>query len=186
MAASNFANIIIDKLANSIGTNGSYFNYSTPSIANSAIAEGVTEYLLSNTTISVSYAGTTTTTPPSPYVTTDSCGITGACAPPIGTDFNTWVRSLESNIVAGFFISSGVSVVPVTPPPAFISGLIIFQSTIRQVHLNNLWNPQLAVWEAICQSILDWLNGIVSLPYPATTTVPPSAGTSTITKITVL
>lgn len=186
MAAIEFANKIIEKLNNSIGVDGSKYNSNTPTIANIAIAEGVTEYLLSNTTISVSYVGTTTTTPPSPYVTTDSCKITGSCSPPIGTDFNTWIKSLESNIVAGFFISSGISVIPVTPPPAFILGLIITQLSVRQEHLNNLNSPQLAVWKVICQSILDWLNRIVSLPYPATTTVPPSAGTSTITKITVL
>lgn len=185
MPASSFADTIISKLKSSIGTDGSKYNSGTPAIANQAIALGITEYLMSNTTISVAYVGTTTTVPPSPFSTTDSCKITGTCAPPSGTDFNTWIQSIASNIVAGFFIMPGAMVLPISPPPAFIPGLVISQSSLKSEHENNLDDPQKPVWTVICQAILDWLNKIVSPPYAASTASPPSMGTATITKISV-
>lgn len=183
MSASKFANIIIDKLNSTIGGDASDFNSETPKKANIAIAEGITEYLLNNVKISIKYVGNTTTTPPSPYTTTDSCGITGSCAPLSGITFDSWVKDIENNIVSGFFIDNGIEVKPTIPSPAFIPGLILLQEDVKIIHLSNINNPQKPVWEFICQKIIDWLEKIVSIPYSSITETPPSTGISTVTKI---
>ena len=185
MPASNFADLIISKLKSSIGTDGSKFSSSTPAQANSAIAQAITEYLTSNTLVPVTYVGMIPGTPPVPDpIVADVCKITGTCSPPTGTTFDVWVKSLETNIVAGFFISNGTAgVMPITPPPAFLPGLVLSQATIKSIHTANLKDPQKPVWQVITQSILTWLNAVITPPYAATTGK--STGTATPTKTTV-
>lgn len=183
MAASDFADLIIKKLKDSIGVDGESYNSSTPGIANQAIADGITEYLIKNTKIIVNYSGMTTSTPPAPYITGDVCEISGECAPPIGSTFEGWVKSLENNIVSGFLISTGDIVTPVSPSPSFIPGLQISQDDIKLEHENNLESPQRPVWTIICQKIIDWITSIVSPPFSSTTISPQSTGISTVTKI---
>lgn len=184
MAASDFADLIISNLASSIGTDGQGFNSGTPAKANQAIADAVTEYLPKNTKIQVGYVGTITGPPPVPDpLVTDMCDIEGTCAPPVGTDFDTWIKSLESNIVAGFKISKGAGgVTPIAPPPAFIPGLSLSRDDIKSVHQANMDKPQKPVWTKICGDIITWLNSIVSSPYPAQNTNTSSTGVATPTK----
>lgn len=182
MSASSFADKIIGGLDGAISKNRDSYTESTPVSANQSISTSITDYLISNTKIIVSYAGVTPAGVP--VATVDECPITGSCPPPTGTDFNTWIKSIESGIVSGFFISIGsAGVTPISPPPAFIPGLVLTQDTIKEVHEGNYDDPQKPVWETISSSILGWLNSIVSSPYPAT--FAGSTGTSTVTKIVV-
>lgn len=185
MPASSFADTIISKLNESIGMDGSSYSASTPEQANQAIADGVTEYLIDNTLITITYAGIIPGTPPTPDpIIADVCGITGQCAPPTGITFDSWVNSLASNIVAGFFIdSSNAGVSPISPTPAFLPGLSISQSMLTSIHTANLDNPQKPVWEVITGAILTWLNAVIAPTYAASTTQ--STGTATPTKTTV-
>lgn len=187
MSAENFANIIIEKLNNSIGTDGSKYSSDTPSKANQAIADGITEYIINNTKIQINYTGMIPGTPsvPDPIVS-DTCEVTGKCSPPTGIDFDSWIKSIELNIISGFKIGKGLAgITPVSPPPAFISGLKISQNDIKSVHTNNLNNPQKPVWTFIANSILIWLNSIVGVSYGATNINSGSTGTSTPIKITI-
>lgn len=180
MPASDFANKIINELKNSIGSNGENFDSSTPTKANTAIAKGISDYIINNTEILISYSGVTSVG--APITTLDTCSVTGACSLISGTSFDTWVKSIETNIVSGFFISNGsAGVIPVTPPPAFIPGLTLLQQSIKSAHEDNLSDPQKPVWEVICNSIITWINSIISLPYSATFSG--STGVATITKI---
>ena len=181
MAAEDFAKLIIDKLESEIGRDGSKFNSNTPSKANKVIAEGITEYLIDNTKIDVSYVGVKPDSSPDP-LTSDSCSITGECSPATGVDFDSWIKELESNIVSGFFISTGdKGVTPTSSPPAFIPGLSISRDDLKKIHENNLddKNIQSLIWTKICEEIIKWLNSIVSASFAATNTNTSSTGTAT-------
>lgn len=187
MAASDFADLIIKNLKESIGTDASKYNSSTPNSANKAISDAITDYLIKNTSINVSYSGMIPGSPPvtDPLVE-DVCEITGNCSPIIGTSFSAWVASLESNIVSGFFIGKGkAGVSPISPVPAFLPGLSLNQSEIKDIHTNNLSNPQKPVWEHIASSIIKWLNSIVTTPFSAGNSNTSSTGIAT-PKITIV
>ena len=186
MSASSFADKIIDKLDSAVGKDGYSYSSATSGIANQAIAEAVTEYLTDNTKINVAYVGTIPGPPPTPDpIVSDVCPITGSCAPPFGTTFDTWIKSLESNIVAGFFINRGqAGVTPISPAPAFIPGLSISQVSLRSTHENNLDDPQKPVWEVITGAILSWLNSIVAPSYAASTSQSTGIATPTKTNVT--
>lgn len=170
MSKTAFAQTIIDKLQGAIGTSGESYNPSTPMSANQAIAQGITEYLTKNTQINVTYVGVIPGTPPTPDNTTDQAKVVGACIPPSGTDFDSWVKSIESGIVGGLMLAPGTGLVtPVGTIPAFLPGLVIPQSALGQAHQGNTENPQLPVWEVICDYIITWLTGPGTIPtYPAT------------------
>lgn len=143
MAAADFADLIISKLSDAIGTSGSDYTKDTPEKANKAIAEAVTEYILDNTKITIAYAGTIPGPPsvPDPIIA-DSCPVDGECSPPKGTDFSTWIKSLESNIVAGFKIDAGTAgVEPITPPAAFLPGLVPDLDALKKAHTDNIPKP---------------------------------------------
>ena len=187
MPASSFADTIIAKLNSAIGRNGENYKSSTPNIANKAIAEGVTEYLLSNTMISIAYSGIIPGTPPIPDPTvSDVEEITGKCAPPSGTEFDVWVSSLESNIVSGFFIGPGkIGVTSIAPINCFHPGLSLTREDIKSVHTGNLDDPQKAVWTKICSQILLWLNSCNIGGYPAANSSTGSTGSASVIKTTV-
>lgn len=186
MPASSFADIIISKLNSAIGRDGFSYSSSTPGIANKAIAEGVTDYLLANTSILVSYSGIIPGTPPIPDPTViDTESITGKCDPPEGDEFDEWVSDLESKIVSGFFIGPGQVGVTSTSPNSincFASGLSITRDDIKSVHTNNLDDPQKLVWTKICSEILLWLNSCNIGGYGAINSSTGSSGSATVTK----
>lgn len=141
MAAADFADLIISKLSDAIGTSGSDYTKDTPEKANKAIAEAVTEYILDNTKILVAYSGVNSAGVADPLVA-DTCPVDGECAPPKGTDFSTWIKSLESNIVAGFKIDAGEKgVKPVAPPPAFLPGIVPDLGALKKAHTDNIPKP---------------------------------------------
>lgn len=184
MPAEDFANTIIKKLKDNIGVDGSKYTSSTPSKANQAIADGITEYILDNTNVQIGYAGTISGTTPDPIVA-DVCEVTGKCPPPTGTTFNEWIKSLESSIISGFNIGTGkAGVTPIMPTPVFVTGLVISQNDIKSIHVDNLDDPQKPIWTFIANSIMNWINSSTSgITYSATNTNSGSTGTATIVKI---
>lgn len=184
MPAQDFALTIITELKNAIGQEGNYTK-GTPSTANAAIAKAVTTYLLSNTTITVSYKG------PIPaggteVIPEDMLKITGTCEPPSGTDFDSWVKSLESNIISGFFIGPGAIVQPMGSFPCYAKGLSLSRDgDLKGTHEADPENAQVAVWEKICDSILKWLNSTKGTPVFAAKGSA-SVGSGQTTKVTVL
>ena len=185
-----FAKKIISDLKDTIGIDGSKFDKNTPTAANKSIADSISTYLTENVTITISYVGTIPGPPPVPDpVVTDTMGITGTCAPPVGTDFNTWIKSLETNIVAGFFLEKGkAGIATVAPSPAFLPGLSLSRDDIKSVYenLGEEDNAQEKVWEEICDKIIKWLEKCnLGLTYPGNNSKAGSTGTITISKTTI-
>lgn len=165
MSKSSFASLIISHLNSQVGSIGSSYNSSTPSISSLAVSSAVTEYLVGNVKISISYTGTDSSGKPD--VVSDSVGVIGNVAPPIGTTLKDWLGSLESNIVSGLMISSSPGlVVPISPTPAFRPGLIV--PDLYSMIGDSNKSAQKIAWEGICSSILVWLNSIIPPTYPAT------------------
>lgn len=181
MPKSSFASDLISGLSGSIGTVGYSFNSNTPNLANISLADSITKYLIDNTKILVSYTGSFPNG--SPDVLTDSMSITGKVAPPFGTTLETWARSLESNIVSGMFISKGsAGVIPISPAPAYIPGLII--PSLYSILGDYNKSAQQLAWESICDNILQWLNSIVPPSFPSSHSG--SVGVSVCTKVNVV
>lgn len=157
-----FANHIIDKLQTAISINGATYTADTPSKAQKAIAEAITEYLVANTTVNISYAGILANGGTTDPTVSDSMKITGQCAE-IGkpSDFTSWVNKIQSVIASSFSVLSpgqkGVSVSfkPFNPSQG---ALIIQQAELVNASQNNQQRPSQAVWEVICGKILDWLT----------------------------
>ena len=190
MSASSFAELIIGKLESAIGKDGTAFTENTPSIANKAIANAVTEYLIKNTKITVQYTGMIPGTPPVPDPTViDVLEIEGNCEPPsIADNFNTWISDLGSKIQSGFFLGKGKAGVVTTKPKSvncFIGvPLLIDVTEIKSIHLGNLENtndPQKVIWEYICNKIILWLCGIRGIPFSGKNDKTGSKGTGTTT-----
>lgn len=186
MSASTLGKNISRALYSSLSNPESY-NSSTPSIANQIIASQITSYLLTNTKVAVNYSGTIPGTPPVPEILSDSTvSIIGTCSPPIGTSFDSWLGSQETNIKTGFMVSTGSLVKPITSILIFNFPTIktyITQSILKSVHENNHDNPLEPVWTKISEGILNWLgSGILPTPptYPANVV---GTGIATITKI---
>ena len=186
MSKSTFASLVIRQLDGSVGRDGSTYTSATPGQANTAIALAITEYITTKIKLNITYLGTTITAPPTPDTGTDSVMILGTCAPPVGIDFNSWLASIETNIMAGFLVGSGEGgIIPMTPTNAFIlPGLSTFitQSMLRSEHENNLEDPQRPVWEAICGGIIDWIDSSIVKTYQSTRTGI-STGISTVTSV---
>ena len=66
MSKSAFAQTIISKLKSSIGTSGKDYSAGSVTAAMSAVAAGITEYLVANTTVVVAYVGIIPGVPPAP------------------------------------------------------------------------------------------------------------------------
>lgn len=183
---SEFAQQIIGDLESAIGKDGANFSESTPMAANQAIADSITSYLTDNTSIMVGYVGMIPGPPPVPDpVVTDTLKITGTCPPPSGTDFNTWIKSLETGIVGGFFLDKGqAGVTPLAPTPAFLPGLVLTVDNVKSAFEGaSEGEEQKAVWEEICDKILTWLGVCnTGVTAPASNSNSGSTGTLTITK----
>ena len=190
MSKTAFAQSIIDKLKNAIGTSGKDYSSDSAGIAMSAIASAITEYLINNTTVTINYLGTLSITPPSPDpVVSDSFQILGSCAPTGPSDsFDSWIKQIEGNIISGFQLAPKGTVGIVFPQTPFaISGITISQADLKIKHQVSDEDPQLKVWEVICGGIMEWINGLAKNMSPGVATRPegPSTGTATITSITI-
>lgn len=162
MGKTAFASLVIAKLKATISTDGATYTVDTPDKAQTAIAEAITEYLIANTTVTISYSGTLSTGTGKDPITTDTMKITGTCAK-IGKplDFITWVNKIQSVIASSFsVVSPGANGVITTflPFNPTANALQISQSDLLNAYKNNISSPMQAVWEVICGKILDWLN----------------------------
>lgn len=162
MGKTAFANHIIEKLQASISTNGATYTADTPIKAQEAIAEAITEYLVANTAINVSYTGILTNGDTTDPIKLDTIKITGKCAE-MGrpSDFMSWVNKIQSVIASSFMVlSPGQNGVTVSFKPFNPShgALIIQQEELAIASQNNQQRPSQAVWEVICGKIIDWLT----------------------------
>ena len=184
------ANILADNIISALN------NVDNPADANIKIADEITDYLKNNTSAMVSYAGTTIPAG-APITLVDTFKITGSCAPANATQFDAWLMQLITNIQMGFQLQTmgNLGVTMTAPTPCFTpspSPFIQNQLTLglKSLHESNKDNPAKAVWTAIGNSIIMWLNTISMVPAPTATypAVPntPISPSCIITKITVL
>lgn len=176
----SFASTIIEKLEGAISKDGKNYNSGTPGIANAAIANACTEYLIANTTVMVSYSGTLIAPPHSPVVSAGGMKITGTVPPPSGTTFDAWFNSLCLGIRSGLLVLSGSGI---TAVPSCLFWLGTASSPSLSGPGKN--NAQTNTWNNICQSIVTWLTGgswISSFP----ASMPGSMGVATITKVIIV
>lgn len=193
MSKTAFAQLIISKMKAAIGTDGGKYSSATTSAAQAAIGQAITEYLIANTTLTISYNGMTTSTPPTPdIIAADTMKIAGACATPsTPSSYSSWIRELQKNIARGFYPQSpSTSLVTVMffPFNSTSNSLSIPQDNLQSAHQNNYNDPQLVVWEVICEKLMDWINSASGMNPAAkaiAATRPGSAGTVTLTKITI-
>lgn len=190
MSKSTFAQSIISKLSSAIGTDGGSYTAGTASSAMAAVAAAITEYLIANTTVTISYAGIVASTPPYPDpVVTDSFKIVGSCAPPSPADsFDSWIKQIETNIIAGFQLApTGNAGVVFSQKPFLNPGIMTRQSNLKSAHDVSDKSPQQKVWEVVCEGIMNWINSTAmnSTPGAASRPTGPSTGTAAITKITI-
>lgn len=193
MSKATFASLIINKLRTAIGEDGSLYTDQTPMKAQAVIAEAITEYLIANTTINISYAGVLTSGTGADSVIEDTMKITGTCDT-IGkpSDFQSWVNKLQSVIASSFsVVSPGVNGVEVTFMPfnPTTNALQISQKDLNDTYQNFASYPLQAVWEFICGQIIDWLNSTegknpTAVSLPATRTGV-STGTASLVSILV-
>lgn len=190
MSKSAFAQTIISKLKAAIGTDGGSYTSGSASSAMVAVANGITEYLVANTTVTITYAGIIPGTPPTPDPTvTDSFHIVGTCAPTgPSNSFDAWIKQIEANIIAGFALApAGMAGVVFAQKPFLSPGIATTQSLLKANHDVSDESPQQKIWEIVCGGIMDWINGIAMNTTPGAATHPPagSAGTASITKISI-
>lgn len=193
MSKEIFANLITTKLKAAVGTDGSKYSSGTTGMAQSAIAEAITEYLVANTTIMISYNGVTASGS-ADVIASDTMKIVGACtlatAP---TNFAAWVATIQSSIASAFTVQSPSTqgVVTTFQPFSSVAGALqISQSNLKSIHESNSKSPMLPVWSTICDSILNWLNSTAGLnttaiSVPATRSGV-SSGTATLLSISVM
>lgn len=160
MSKSAFASLIISKMNSAIARDGQGYSSGTPNVANAAVADAVTTYIIANTTVMIAYKGIMKATPhPADPVVVDTFKVVGTCAPPTGTDFGSWIKSLQNNIVSGFSLApSGAAGVVFPCKPIQTGNLTISLGDLTNIHTGNDTNPQTPVWEHICEKLLDWLN----------------------------
>ena len=190
MSAQIFASSIISKLSASIGTDGGSYSAGSAASAMTAVATAITEYIVANTQVMVSYVGTLATVPPAPDpVTTDVFNLIGTCAPTgPSNSFDSWIRQIESNIISGFQLAPIGNAGLVFPQKPFLTpGILTTQAILTATHDVSDQSPQQKVWEKVCEGIINWINTSAINPTPgaASRATPPSQGIATITKITI-
>lgn len=190
MSKTAFAQTIISKLKAAIGTDGGSYTSGSALSAMAAVAQGITEYLIANTTVTIVYAGIVSATVPYPDpIIVDTFKIIGTCAPPSpANSFDSWIKQIETNIIIGFQLApSGNAGVVFTQKPFLNIGIKTMQENLKSVHDVSDKDPQLKVWEVVCGGIMDWINSVAlnSIAGPASRPTAPSAGTASITKITI-
>lgn len=190
MSKKAFAQTIIGKLKSAISTDGLGYTQGSAALAMTAVAQGITEYLIANTTVAITYAGMVAAVPPYPDpIVVDTFKIVGSCAPPSpANNFDSWIKQIESNIIAGFQLAPmGSAGVVFAQKPFLNIGIATRQDNLKAVHNVLDEDPQLKVWEIVCGGIMDWINSIAlnSVPAPASRPTAPSTGMASITKITI-
>ena len=190
MGKSAFASSVITKLRGAIGNDGRNFNSGTPAVAMAAFAEAITEYLIANTTITVTYSGTITATGDPDPITSDTFRIVGVCAPPVSAvDFGDWISKLQDNIMNGFILAPiGTAGIVFEAVPFISKSMDMPQSRLKAAHNPSDTDPQQKIWEIICQAIIDWIGGgAMGSPVESAATNPSaaSAGRARITDITI-
>ncbi len=188
MSKTTFAQSIISKLKGAIGVSGSNFNSGSASVAMTAVASAITEYIIANTQVTITYTGIISSTPPSPDpVVTDTFTVVGTCAPTgPSNSFDAWIRQIETNIISGFQLApKGNAGIVFAQKPFLSPGIVTSQANLKSTHDVNDKDPQLKVWEVVCDGILNWINGLAINPAPGPASRPtgPSTGTAMISKI---
>lgn len=193
MSKESFANLIVTKLSGALGQSGSTYSSNTPKQAQAAIGEAITEYLIANTTITISYNGVLNTGGGADVIASDTMKIMGSCSlTSTPSYFDGWVTTLQSAIASAFTVVSpstqGV-VVTFQPFNSTTGALQIPQANLKVTHEGNPKSPTLAVWAVICGGILDWLNSSLG-KNPSATTIEAtrtgiSSGTAALLSITV-
>lgn len=173
-----------------IGTDGSGYSSGTANAAMTAVAQAITEYLIANTKVMVSYVGIIPGEPPTPDpVVTDTFQIVGTCAPPgPSNSFDAWLLQIQTNIVAGFMLAPlGQAGIAFVQKPFFAPGVTTTQVNLKNAHDVGDKDPQQKIWEIICDGIMQWINTSAINPAPgaAERSTVSSTGTATITKITI-
>ena len=193
MSKESFANLIITKLNGTLGQSGSAYSSSTPKQAQAVIGEAITEYLIANTTITISYNGVLNTGGGADVIVSDTMKIMGNCSlTSAPSSFEGWITTLQSAIASAFTVVSpstqGV-VVTFQPFNSTTGALQIPQANLKVAHEGNPKSPTLAVWTVICGGILDWLNSSLGKNPSATaiaaTRTGISSGTTALLSITV-
>ena len=192
MSKENFANLVLTKLKAVVGDDGSKYSSNTATLAQSAIADAITEYLVANTTITISYTGVSASGS-ADVIASDTMKIVGSCTP-IATpaNFASWVIAVQSSIASAFVVQSPSiqGVITTFQPFSNAAGTLqIPQSDLKSSHENNLKAPMSSVWSVICGNILDWLNSPAGMNVAASaveaTRSGVSSGTATLLSITV-
>lgn len=191
MSKSAFAQAIISKLKGTIGTDGQSFTPGSATSAMTAVAAAITEYLIANTTVTITYTGVLASVPPAPDpVVTDTFRIVGSCAPTsVCSSFDEWIKQIETNIISGFVLAPAGTAGVVFPQKPFLSiGIATVRDNLKSVHDVSDKDPQQKVWEVVCGGIMDWINGIALNPTPGAATRPtgPSTGTAFISTIIIV
>lgn len=193
MSKEAFAKLIITKLRSAVGADGAKYTSDTPTKAQQALAAAITEYLIANTVVKISYVGVLTSGTGTDTVVTDTLKIAGSCGS-IGkpSDFPSWVNKIQSVIASSFsVVSPGVNgvVVQFQPFNSAKGALQIPQGDLKAVFEKNMSDPTNAVWQVICGKIIDWINSNLG-KNPAITAISAtrpgvSAGTASLTSITI-
>lgn len=193
MGKTAFASLIISKLKSAIGTDGTTYASDTPDKAQKAIADAITEYLIKNTSVKISYSGILASGTGTDPTVEDSMKISGKCSV-IGkpTSFLAWVDNVQQVIASSFsVISPGEKGVATDFKPfnQTAKALAIQQKDLLAAYQNNTKAPAQNVWEVICGKILDWLNSELgknptAVGLPATRTGV-SSGTASLVSISV-
>lgn len=190
MSKSAFATTIIDKINSAIGRAGQDYTEGSAYSAMEAVAQGITEYLIQNTTVTIQYTGTIQSSKPSPDpVVADTFSIVGSCAPTgPSNDFDDWIKQIESNIIAGFQLAPMGNAGVVFPQFPFANlGLPTVKADLTAAHDVLDEDPQQKIWEIVCGGIMDWINSSAMNAVPGAATRPsaPSTGTASIVNITI-
>lgn len=188
MSKSDFAKAIINQLQGAIGTEGKNYSESSATSAMSAVATAITNYLIANTKVTISYAGIIPSTPPAnDPITTDTFKIVGSCAPTgPSNSFDAWIKQIEANIIAGFQLApKGDNGIVFSMPPFLNPGIATTQSQLKSAHDVSDESPQQGIWEIVCGGIMDWINSTAMNTTPGGGTNPKtsSAGPAAITGI---
>ena len=192
MSKESFASLVLTKLKAAVGGDGSQYSSNTATLAQSAIADAITEYLVANTTVTISYDGVLTSGG-ADVIASDTMKITGSCQlKSVPAQFDGWVTALQAAIASAFVAQppSTQGVVTAFPPFSSVTGALqISQSKLKAAHEAKTNNPALSVWSEVCGAILDWLNSTAGLNLNAVAITATrsgiSSGTATLLSIKV-
>lgn len=155
MSKTDFAKCIISHMDSAISKDGTQYSESTPAMANQAVAEAVTEYIIKNAEVASTYSGSTPTAPDP--VTSDKHGLIGSCPPVAAKDnLQSWLDELCNNIKNAFFVAPGEKGVTFACNPIHVGSASV-PDLSKIPHLDSK-DPQLECWELVCGCILDWIN----------------------------